>query len=223
MRRMAIQIPKVLFVAILTLMIQPYLLHSFDEMPPSDAISAAQQGIKTFVKDSRVQNLDKLGFLNKAQIDGATLGKGFQVFYISPNQLLDQELSQDIASLVRPTNMWQFLIVTGEKAASLLTVDFVENRWISVSLGASGLSAELGSILEAWPRSAGYQYRLIKAYQAKSDFIEVFLDGKTLGMVPLTSGRIAMDLEQQGFNPLDLYESDDILTKLRPIVRTNVQ
>ena len=212
-----------LFVVVLILTVHPPLSFSSDESPPPEVISAAQQGIGTFVKAPQARNLHMFGFSTQQLINGAILGQGFQVFSISPAQLLAQGSSQELDALALPTNLWQFLIVTGGKPASLLTVDLFEGQWTAVSIGASGLATELASLLEAWPPSSGYRYRLIKVYQAKSDFMEIFQGEQTLGMVPFTSGRIALGLKDREFNPLDILDSREILTKLRPIVRLSVQ
>jgi hypothetical protein len=214
---------KTLFIILLILMTHPPFSFSSDAIPYREIVSAAQQGIETFVRGPRVQNLHKFGFFNQRQIDEAALGEGFQVFTIPPDWLLSQESPKDMNALALPTNLWQFLIVTGGKSTSLLTVDLFNDRWTAVSIGASGLATELEILLNAWPLSAGYHYRLLRVYQAKSDFIEILQGGRTIGVVPFTSCRMAMNLENREFDPLDLHDPTEILTKLQPIVRMNIQ
>jgi hypothetical protein len=214
---------KALFIVLLLLVVQPPLLFSSDEAPPAAVAAAAEQGVRIFVKDPEVQNLHLFGLSGKEQIDKAALGQGFQVFSIPPDRLINQDASQNIDTLAASTNTWQFLIVTGGKAASLLTVNFFNGQWTPVSIGASGLATEVAALLKTWPSSAGYRCKLIKVYQAKSDFMEIFQGEKSLGVVPFTSGRIAMGLEERDFNPSDLRDSREILSKLLPVVKTNVQ
>ena len=223
MLRMKLVILERLFIIFFILMIQPPPSFSSDEMPSQEIIGAAQEGIRTFLKVPRRQNLHKLGFLSQKAIDEAVLGEGFRIFTLPPDRLLSTDPPQDIDSLVLPTNMWQFLIVTEGKATALLTVDLVKNRWTAVSIGGSGLAAQLEILLETWPASAGYRYRLIKVYQAKSDLIEILQGGKIIGLVPFTSARIATGLEKRDFNPLDLHDPAEMIEKLRPIVRMNIQ
>jgi hypothetical protein len=223
MRTMRFTFFKALFIVPLFLLIQPPLLFSSDEAPPAAVANAAEKGVRIFVKDPQAQNLHLFGLSDKEQIDKAVLGQGLQVFSIPPDRLFNQGSSQDMDVLAVSTNTWQFLIVTGGKAASLLTVDFFNDQWTPVSIGSSGLATEVAALLKTWPSSAGYRCKLIKVYQAKSDFMEIFQGEKSLGVVPFTSGRIAMGLEERDFNPSDLRDPQEILSKLRPVVKTNVQ
>jgi hypothetical protein len=191
--------------------------------PSLDIVNAAQEGIKILVHDKEMHFLDRFGFLNQKEVDEATLGDGFQVYTVSPNTILNEETSHDLNSMVVPTNMWQFLIMTQNKAASLLTVDRVNDKWTAVSIGASGLATQLSQVIEARPVSKGYQHRLIRVYQATSDFIEISREGQVIGFVPFVSLRIALGGEQRDFNPLILIQSSDLLAKLRPLVRKNIE
>ena len=223
MRTMRSMLFKALLIMSLFLMIQPSLLFSSDQAPPPAVANAAEQGVRIFVKDPQARNLNLYGLSDKEQADKAVLGQGFQVFSIPPDLLFSRESSQDTDVPAVSTNTWQFLIVTGGKAASLLTVNFFNGQWTPVSIGASGLAVEVAALLEAWPSSAGYRCKLIKVYQAKSDFMEILQGERSLGIVPFTSCRIAMGLEDRDFNPSDLRDSREILSKLRPVVKTNVQ
>ncbi len=200
----------------------PFLFPS-DELPSPEIVNAAREGIKTFIKDTRIENLHRFGFLNQKEVDEATLGEGFQIFTISPDTLLKDETSQDLHLMAVPTTLWQFLIVTDGKAVSLLTVDYINNKWTAVSIGASRLAKQLSKFIETWPLSKGYHYRLIRVYQATADLIELSQEEKVIGIVPLRSGRIAMGLERKDFDPRDLYYSSNVLTKIRPVVRNNIQ
>jgi hypothetical protein len=192
--------------------------------PPDDIKRAAGEGIVVFLKDKRMGNLQRLGFQSRAEIDNAALGEGFQIFTIPPDKLLNDSLPQDLPSLVIPTNQWQFLIVSGDKANALLTVDIVDGAWTPVSIGSSGLAQQLAALLAAWPASAGYEYRLIRVYQAKSDFIELSHRGKVVGIVPLTSLLVATSGEAgAAYAPRSLHDPKEVLSELRPVVRRNLQ
>lgn len=222
MRYMKFLLVESLVVIFFSLLFQPSLLLSSSEVPPGAVTKAAEQGIRIFVKDPLVKNLQRFGLASREQVENAALGKGFRVFSIPPEGLLEPGSSRELDSLVRPSNIWQFLIVADGKAASVLTVDFFNNQWTPVSIGASGLAKEVEALLGAWPSSAGYSYRFIKVYQAKSDFMEIFEGENTIGVVPFTSARIATGLEG-GFNPLDLLDPREVLSKLRPVVKTNIK
>lgn len=191
--------------------------------PPDDVKRAAVDGLKAFVKDGRMGKLRQLGFDTQADIDYSALGKGFQIFTIPPDRLLNGSAPQDIQTLAIPTNQWQFQIVTGDKAKALLTVDIVNGVWTTVSIGSSGLAQQLAGFLASWPPASGYDFRLIRVYQAKSDFIELSKGGKVLGIVPLTSLLAATSGgSATAYDPRSLRDPNEVLSNLRPVVKRNL-
>ncbi len=209
--------------AVLVVLVMCQTLLLADEGVPQEVLNAARQGIATFVKNPQTKNLASLGFVRKAQIDEAAYGQGFPVCYVPPDLLLAADANQVTEALIVPTNMWQFLVMSEGAAVSVLTVDYFKGQWTPVSIGASGLASELAALTEAWPQSAGYRYKLVRVYQAKAYFVQISLDEKSIGAVPLTSARLAMNLDDQRFNPLDVRGIDEILLKLRPLVRMNME
>jgi hypothetical protein len=195
---------------------------SADEVP-LDIIDAAQKGIKAFLGAAQEQSLHQFGFLRREDADEATLGEGFPVYTVSPEALLNNENTLDLDELATPTSIWQFLIMTQGTATTLLTVDFMNDKWTAVSIGASGLAKELYKLLETWPPSAGYQYKLIRIYQGKSELIEIWKGDKVIAIIPSTSARVAFGIEDPNFDPLDVYDSTHVLTNLRSIVRETIQ
>ncbi len=191
--------------------------------PSQEVIEAAKEGMEVFIWNSNIKDLSPFGFSSQEEIDKARLGKGFQVYTIPPDRILGEGQSQDLTVMATPSSIWQFLILTEGKAVALLTVDRINSKWTPVSIGASGLASQLSMVMEAWPSHEGYHLKLIRIYQATSDFVGILLDTSVIGNIPLTSGRIAMDLERVDFNPLDLHESSDIIKSIRPIVRENIQ
>ena len=199
------------------------LFSSADETIPSSVLNAAQEGVKIFFKDTKVTDLYRFGFSSREEADAATLGKGFQVFTVPPDSLLKEGISKDFNSLAVSTTLWEFIVVSGGKAKVLLSVDLMSGKWTPVGIGAAGLAKEISKALETWPVSAGYQHKLIRVYQATSDFLRVSSGEKVSGILPFTSARMAMDLRERGFDPLDLYNSKDVLSRIRPVVRKNIQ
>jgi hypothetical protein len=193
-------------------------------IPSTEIVIAAREGLKTFLNEVNAQNLDRFGFYSQGDITGAELGAAFQVFTIPPDKILSYDPSiSDLTSMIVPTNLWQFLIISQGNPKSLLTVDFLNDQWTAVSIGASGLAMQLSKITEAWPASAGYRWRLIKVYQAKSDLLEISLGDKVIGIVPLLSARMALGFEKEDFDPLGLEDSRNILIYLKPTVENNLQ
>ncbi|MCM2356852.1 MAG: hypothetical protein NDI77_01775 [Geobacteraceae bacterium] len=211
------------FLMILVLALSAPYLAAAGGAPSDDIKRAANEGIAVFLKDSRIGGLHRLGFESRADIDSAELGEGFQIFTIHPSKLLDESVSMDFQSLVAPTNQWKFLVVTGDKANALLEVNFVDGKWIPVGIGASVLAKELSGFLAAWPASSGYQYRFIRVYQATSDLLELSLEGKVLGIIPLTSLIVKKERPRGVFDLRDLRAPSAVLMDLRPVVRQNMQ
>jgi hypothetical protein len=205
------------------LIFQTPLLSSADETIPPSVLDAAQEGIKIFFKDTKVTDLYRFGFSSREEADAATLGKGFQVFTVLPGPLLKEGTSKDLNSLAVSTTLWEFIVVSGGKAKVLLYVDLMSGKWTPVGIGAAGLAKEINKALETWPVSAGYQHKLIRVYQATSDFLRVSSGEKISGILPFTSARIAMDLKERGFDPLDLYQSGDVAARIQSTVRKNLQ
>jgi hypothetical protein len=222
MRRRGFTVLKALFVILLMLVFQPLPASSADGAPPAEVVSAAEKGMTVFVKGAEGKSLRLLGLSSAEKAQAAGLGQGFQVYAASPDGLLAGKASRTLDSIAEATNLWQFLVLTDGKAASLLTVDFFKGAWTPVSIGSAGLAAEMVALLNKWPASSGYGYKLIRVYQAKSDFMAIFQGANLVGIIPFTSARIAMGLEDTAFDPLDLHDSAGALVKLTPAVKTGL-
>ena len=131
--------------------------------------------------------------------------------------------SQDFQPLATPTDQWEILVVAGKKANALLTVDFVDGKWMPVGIGAPGLAKKLGNILEAWPASSGYQYRLICLYQISEKFIELSQGGKMIGLIPLVSSNATMGEPQKEFDPANIRDAKEVLINLWSSVLRDIQ
>jgi hypothetical protein len=200
----------------------PFLSPADDAIPP-EVLSAAQEGIEIFLKDAQTPSLYEFGFSGKEEANNATVGKGFEVFTVTPDSLLSAGASQDLASLAISTNQWEFVIEAGGKAKVLLTVAIMNGRWTPVAIGSSGLAKEVGKALATYPAAAGFNYQWIRIYQATSDLLEISSGRRVLGILPFSSGRRSMDVGGQGFSPQDLYSSEDVISRLQPVVRKNLE
>jgi len=197
-----------------------------EDEPSQEVVRAAENGLTAFVKNPEISNLDRLGFISvngQAARDDAIIGKGFRIYTVPPQKILDEKEEVDLYSEAVPQTQWQFLIETQGKAVSLMTIDRMGDQWEAVSIGSAGLADQLKQLLQAWPPSDGYDHRLIRIYQAKSDFLAISKDNKVLGIIPMTSGRIAMNLEGGAFNTGDLRSSEEIVESIREAVMENMQ
>ncbi len=200
-----------------------FLLPAYS-MPPEQVVNAARKGLKSFLAAIPPQDLNGMGFLDQSEVDNALLGEGFQVYAAHPNNVSSYAKKvADSSSMVIPTNEWQFLIVTNDQARSILTVDRMQNEWKAVAVGAAGLARQLAKIVEKYPAHAGYSHKFIKVFQPRSDFVEISHQGKPVGVVPLTSGRVALGLKQPDLNVSDLFDFRDIISRIDPGERKKVE
>ena len=210
---------RLIMVVILAVLLVPCQIFGNDT--PPDAINkAAKKGVEKFIKGSRFEDLQRFGFKNKKEINGTDVSDGFRVYTIQPNDLLNGKVAQDLQSLARPTDQWEYLVVNGSNAYALLTVDIVNGEWEPVSIGESELAKELNDILHAWPSSSEYQYRFISVFKAKSDFIVISQGKNVLGVIPLISFMSAISTGKSNtFNSNTLVDPDKILSELRSLVK----
>lgn len=192
------------------------------EKPPHDAVDAARAGMRAFVDGIPDGGLDRFGFRDRDEAAAAILGKALHVYTVPPAAVLESGDAADVGDLAVPTDQWQFLVTTKGRAAALLSVDRLNGAWVAVSLGSSGLAGQLGKMMEAWPAPAGHDYRLIRIYQALSDFVEVSHQGKSVGILPLTSARAALGLSE-AFDPKDLRDARTLTGSIRQAVQRGMR
>ncbi|HEY5973693.1 MAG TPA: hypothetical protein VIU41_03035 [Geobacteraceae bacterium] len=191
------------------------------DAPPDGFKEVAKREI-TSLNVFSIQSIHDLGFESLSDIEKVGLGKGFEIFTINPDKLLDETSSQDFQSLVSTTNVWYFPLVVEGRSKSLLKLRFTEGKWFPSGMGSSKMAKEMADFMEAWPASAGYHFRYIRVFQASSDFIELSQNGKLLGLFSLfsltrTPGRVA-----GAFTSSDLLNPKVVLLELRPSVRSNI-
>jgi hypothetical protein len=218
---------KRVLLAVVMILCLPLLVFAVDT-PPGDVSRAADEGLTIFLKDKPTSARQYLGFEMQEDVDAAVLGQGFPIYTIPPATFLNGDLSQDLQSLIVPTGFWQFLIMSGGVPKALLTVDLVNGVWTPVSIGSAGLAREIGTLMETWPPSDAYSYRIIRVYQAKSDFAELSKDGGAVGVVPFGSSLVATQGIAQGgavqqYSPTTILNAKDLLMNLRPAVISNLQ
>jgi len=209
---------------ILFLFIIAFFTHSWAiDKPPQEVTEAASRGLEDFIKKKPQRALYRHGFADRQEIETAFLGEGFHVYTILPDEFLKEDPNQNLDELLIPTNIWQFIILSHQKSKAVLSVDKFRNQWMAVSIGSAGLAKQLQKAIEAWPESDGYSWKLVRIYQARSDFVAIYQNDVFLGLVPLTSARVAMVLQKLDFFPLELHSLSEMMRILRPIVRDNLR
>ena len=92
-------------------------------------------------------------------------------------------------------------------------------------MGSAELIKEILAVQAAWTSSDRYSYRLVRAYQAASDVIELSKNGKMVGIVPLSTHYKtgAKPRNSNVFDPHNIRDPAEVLSDLRPAVRKNVE
>lgn len=118
-----------------------------------------------------------------AELQGASLGYGFQVYDLDANSLA---AGASLAAAARPTGTWRFAVSVNGRSIGLVTLAADGDKWQAVSFGGAGLAAEMEALVKAQPRGA--QLRYLRLPQATADFIEV-RSGGVARFAPLRAAR----------------------------------
>lgn len=135
------------------------------------------------------------GIVDDRTLEHATIGEGFETYFIDPKALLAGKLLGDS---LYGSNEWRFIVMANGEGVGLITVAPVNGAWIMVEAGANALARETASVAARYeqqtPKPA---LRFVRSPQAVADFIEVrpagTTDAKSKGIqpayVPLMSAR----------------------------------
>lgn len=188
------------------------------EVPP-EVLQVARSGICDFIKAERSQGSVPYDAAQVQMLEDSELGYGFQVHTVTPGHLMN---GTDLDSMLTPTGLWRFVVVSEGQPGSLITVARVQGNWTAVALGGRQLAAEVQRVVEAYPAAQGYTHRFIRVFQARSDFIQVSQKGKPVGYVPLSASRLAFQMDGT-FEPGFLLKSSEVVEPLRRIVRERLR
>jgi len=160
-----------------------------------DAQAAAIKGLKSWLEVIPKSELGKYGFSKESELTQATLGDPFQVVSIQTQKIL-QYKGEDIADIISAADeRWYFPVLVNGAFRTMLIVARKGNAYKVVGIGYSGLARELGTVRAQWPASRGYNVKLVRVYQAYSDFVLVEGGGEKSGLVPLESANRNLGLK----------------------------
>lgn len=184
------------------------------DAPPPEVLQAARQGVVEFTQRGVTAEMSR-----PAAFPGgngkAVLGSGFPIYTIIPSQMM-KCASLDTAAVRTP--LWRFVVMSGDRAASLVTVTRVNGKWQAVSIGGAQLADEVTRVMKQWPQSSGYSYRFIRIYQARADFIEISKNSDVIGFVPLSSSRIVFHVPGD-FEPGMILYNSEIMPELKRMIK----
>ena len=185
-----------------------------EEAPSLEIIQAARKGICDFSGMEALPGQLSAAASHKAAWDDAEVHHGFQVYTVSPVELMR---GTDLTPLLTPTGLWRFVVLAEGQPVSLVTVAQVEGKWTAVSVGGAILAGEVSRVMEKWPVKDGYSHRFLRVYQARADFIEIFRDNRSIGFVPLIAARETFGITG-GLDPAAVLHDSEVLKSLKHIV-----
>lgn len=161
---------------------------------PAEVVQAAEEG---------------LGSIPETAGKTLTLGEFFLVHTMDPDAVMAAD--DNAGSLIQSTGMWRVMVLENGRPQAMMTIDKVEGQWQVGAFGGAGIADELAQIRKAWPRSEGYELRMVRLYQARADVGELTQGSRAFGFVPLTSARMAFGMEKRGFDPRDVQAGAGVL------------
>jgi len=123
----------------------------------------------------------------------ARVAYGFEVYDADPASLIAGESLERSA---RPTGIWRFAVMIGERPVGLITMAPADAGWTAVSMGGAGLVKEVDAVVHAHANTAQLHY--VRVPQATADFIEVKSGGAEARFLPLRAARESLRLDADG-------------------------
>lgn len=184
---------------------------------PREAQQAALDGFPALLQDY----LQAIGHPELADTEVVLdLNKSFRVHIVDPRAILEKA---DIAGAAAPIEQYCFLAMRGTSPVGLLTVEMIDGRWQAADFGAAQMAVEVNQVFDAWPAEKGYAVRYLRVNQAMSDLFEITdSQQRKGGIIPLTSARISLGLDQVEFSPVDVLSDTDAIHGLQKAVRRNL-
>jgi hypothetical protein len=188
-----------------------------EEEIPAAAVVAAQEGLLPLLEAIPVADLGHFNFSDRGEVDQAELGEPFMIYTILPERILNYKSGTSVESIISPTGVWLFPVVSNGEVRTLLTVDFVEGEWRAVSIGGSGVAKQWASITGDSSSAGGSNYKFVRVYQATADFV-LMSNIKGTKMMPMESARISLELEGEG-----ACDPSKMILELQDPVRKNIE
>jgi hypothetical protein len=195
-----------------------------------DATSAVKRDFAQFVQ-YQVQNHAgsapqgfPLEVADVQDLKDARIAYGFPVYTIDPADLISGR--SEMKAMAKPTGIWRFVITLNQQPIGLATVEQVNGKWETVAYGAAVLAKDLDASMTAYANKDRSNVRMLRIYQAQSDFLEVSSaqDG-AVRFAPLHSARQSL-LMQRTDRATDgnkgLLDASELLEPLRAAVKKNL-
>lgn len=173
---------------------------------PPEVEEAARQGLQRFLNAIPQKDLRHFNFSSQDQFKDAEVGRAFRVFTIQANEVLNCAADSSLLSVVHPTPMWFFPVISQGDYRTILTVDLMDTQWRAVGIGNSDLAKSFASILTKWPPSQGYHYVFVRNYQTLSEFVILIRSGTEKVIVLPTAIKSWRIKEEKILEPSEVLE-----------------
>ncbi|RFP07957.1 MULTISPECIES: hypothetical protein [unclassified Duganella] len=151
----------------------------------------------------------------------ARIAYGFPVYTIDPADLLTGR--RELKAMARPTGIWRFVITLNDQPIGLATVEQVNGKWETVAYGATVMAKDLDAAMGAYANADRSNVRVLRIYQAQSDFLEVSsAQNGAARFAPLHSARQSLLLQRKGTGD-GLLDASELLEPLRIAVKKNLE
>ncbi len=151
----------------------------------------------------------------------ARIAYGFPVYTIDPADLLTGR--RELKAMAKPTGIWRFVITLNDQPIGLATVEQVNGKWETVAYGATVMAKDLDAAMGAYANTDRSNVRVLRIYQAQSDFLEVSsAQNGAARFAPLHSARQSLLLQRKGTGD-GLLDASELLEPLRIAVKKNLE
>ncbi|MEO7325648.1 MAG: hypothetical protein ABIW82_12535 [Dokdonella sp.] len=154
-------------------------------------------------------------------MQGASIGYGFQVYDADPNSLMAGE---SLDASAHATGIWRFAVTVAGRPVGLLTMAEGAAGWEAVSMGGAGLVKEVDAVVYAQGSKPAAQLRYVRVPQATADFIEIKGAANGERFAPLQAARESLRLAtgDKSAGSDGLLADAEVRSQLRDAVARNL-
>ena len=198
---------------------------------PLEVIKAAEEGLQPFLRKIPKRLIEEYGFDKGDYLEEAYLGRPFNLYKITPDALSNYRTEDTIDSIISETSHWYFPIMLNNSTKTILVVAKVGDNWKAITLGYVPLVRELAEIQQQWPKSKGYNPRLVVVLQAK-EYLFTVPEMDAYNLTPIVfKHKTALDNQQKKYGEHSedgpkystLKKLPSVIERLRPIVEQNIK
>lgn len=153
-----------------------------------------------------------------SELRSATLGTGFEVHTVQPQQLLAGGVP--LEQMVAGNGIWNFVVMVGKHPVALLEMAQENGRWQVQGAGAARLAQDIHQAAQT--HGGKKAFRFVRIYQATSDLLEVQDSTSRARFVPLIAARETLHMLAPQGKDVALPSSVDLVPALQDAVRKNL-